>query len=242
MVQKLNKTKKGTPKAEDVAALAKNTRKTAKTAEEDPVSESHPIPRKKLNRRQIAFVEEMAKPKPKSATQAAKDAGYSPKTAGVIATEILQKPYILEAIEKRKAEVAKFANITPETVLGAAVRQATSSIDDCYNAKGYFDIKKARRTGAIHLIKAIRRTPNKYGESVTIEMYAADEARREIAEYLGMKQMPRENEQKLKRTIQAIRDYMQDFPEADIDRVAEVFSRGRGVPKEQILEHLEMVQ
>lgn len=39
-----------------------------------------------------------------NATQAAIRAGYSKKTAGVIATENLQKPYIKEYIEKRMAE------------------------------------------------------------------------------------------------------------------------------------------
>ena len=39
-----------------------------------------------------------------NATQAAIRAGYSVKTAGVIASENLQKPYIAEYIEKRMAE------------------------------------------------------------------------------------------------------------------------------------------
>lgn len=39
-----------------------------------------------------------------NATQAAIRAGYSKKTAGVIGTENLQKPYIKEYIEKRLAE------------------------------------------------------------------------------------------------------------------------------------------
>lgn len=39
-----------------------------------------------------------------NATQAAIRAGYSKKTAGAIATENLQKPYIKEYIEKRMAE------------------------------------------------------------------------------------------------------------------------------------------
>lgn len=39
-----------------------------------------------------------------NATQAAIRAGYSKKTAGVIANENLQKPYIKEYIEKRMAE------------------------------------------------------------------------------------------------------------------------------------------
>ena len=39
-----------------------------------------------------------------NATQAAIRAGYSKKTAGVIAAENLKKPYIAEYIEKRMAE------------------------------------------------------------------------------------------------------------------------------------------
>lgn len=50
-------------------------------------------------------------------TQAAIRAGYSPKTAGVIANENLKKPKIKMEIEKRLADRSKRTGITAERVL-----------------------------------------------------------------------------------------------------------------------------
>ena len=60
---------------------------------------------KKLTRRENAFVEEMAQPKVLSQSQAARDAGYAPKSARQAASKNMTKPYIFEGIEKRKAEI-----------------------------------------------------------------------------------------------------------------------------------------
>ena len=44
-------------------------------------------------------------------------AGYSPKTAGAYATELLKKPKVSRAIQERRAELAEETGITPEWIL-----------------------------------------------------------------------------------------------------------------------------
>lgn len=149
---------------------------------------------KKLSIREVRFVEEMTSPDVKSGTQAAKDAGYSPDSAHAIANENLKKPYIIEAIENRKAEAALFSNITPEQVIGATAQRAFATLDDAFDEHGYFDMDKARETGAVHLIKKISRNPTKYGENVSVEFYPKDSAQDKLGTYLGLEQKPRENE------------------------------------------------
>lgn len=159
-------------------------------------------------------------------------------TARVNAYRLLANTRIQEVIEKRKQEAAKSAKIDNETVIGAAAREAFATIDDVLDGRtGKFSIRKARETGAIHHVKSITRTPNKYGESIRVEMYSAADARRELGDYLGIKQLPRENEQKLKQTIAAIEHYLVEHPEADRGKVINTFAAGRGVPVEPVLEH-----
>lgn len=61
------------------------------------------LPAKKLTAKQKMFIEEYLVDS--NATQAATRAGYSKKTAYSIADEILRKPEVSEAIEKRRAEI-----------------------------------------------------------------------------------------------------------------------------------------
>jgi len=68
-----------------------------------------------MNDKQKRFVIEYCKDE--NGTQAAIRAGYSEKTAGVQACELLKKLNIQEAIEERQDEIATAASITVEAVL-----------------------------------------------------------------------------------------------------------------------------
>ena len=66
-------------------------------------------------------------------TRAAIRAGYSEKTARSIAAENLSKPDIIEALNRRRAELSKTLEVTPERVLKE------------YARIGFADIRKAVR-------------------------------------------------------------------------------------------------
>lgn len=193
----------------------------------------------RLTKRAEDFIEAMADPSVKSQSEAALRAGYSDKSARQEGSRLMTNADIREAIEQRKAELANIAAVKAETIIGAAVVQGLTSIDDCLDVNGRFDISRARRTGAVHRIKSISRTRNKFGESIRFEMYSAESARRELADYLRLKHLPEENRTKLQKTIQALQDYLLDFPDADQERAMKVFARAAALPIDEIRAEFE---
>lgn len=170
---------------------------------------------KKLTLRQERFVEAIVDPETKNQSEAAIIAGFPDASARITASQMLSNPNILARIERRKAEMAEFANVHAGIVFGGTALRATATIDDALDEDGRFDIDKARETGVIHQIKRISRTPNKYGETVAIELYGKDAAQDKLGSYLGLEQMPRVNDQ----TIQALVDaYVAKMIELGIDK------------------------
>lgn len=142
-----------------------------------------------LTKRQNKFVDELLNAETKSLSEAARKAGYSPKRLYETASETVRKSKIQLEIERRKAEMALHCKVTPEMVLGGTVLRATSTIDDCFDDNGNFDIQKARKTGAIHQIKKITKTPNKFGTTVSVELYGKDSAQDKLGNYLGLERL-----------------------------------------------------
>lgn len=197
---------------------------------------------RRFSSRTERFIGKMADPSTKSQAEAAREAGYSAKTAAQAASRMLTNVEIRAAVEKRKLEAADVSTIDPAAVIGLTVLRAMTTIDDCLDENGKFDTQKARHTGAIHLVKSLTRTMGKYGESVRFEMYSASEAQRELGEYLGIKNTPRENEDRLRRTVQALQNYLLDYPNADREKALRVFAHGSGFSVEELVKRLEAVQ
>lgn len=80
-----------------------------------------------LNARQEAFCQSYARKA--NATQAAKDAGYSPKTAYSQGHDLLKKPEILSRIETIQADRFKKLHMTPDETLARLARQARFTLD-----------------------------------------------------------------------------------------------------------------
>ncbi len=68
-----------------------------------------------------------------NATQAAIRAGYSVKTATVIANENLRKPYIQQHIEQRMKVRSERTNITQDQVISELTKIAFSNVTDYVN-------------------------------------------------------------------------------------------------------------
>lgn len=81
-----------------------------------------------MNKRQARFVEEYLIDL--NATQAAIRAGYSEKTAGSQAFDLLKKPEIQEAIAERRKMAAENTAITPESVLLRWWEQANVDVNE----------------------------------------------------------------------------------------------------------------
>lgn len=151
--------------------------------------------KKKLTTQQSKFVEAMANPRTKNQTQAAIAAGCPPNSARVQASKWLTKANISEAVEQRKQRAIRHARITSEEVLGSAVFNMRSSMDDVLDESGSFSLEKARATGAIDIVKKLKETitTDKKGDTkrvLEIELLSPADARKEVADYIGNKKLP----------------------------------------------------
>jgi len=84
---------------------------------------------RELTKLEGGFIDAMADPETKSQTNAAIKAGYSEKSARRIASRLMTKVDIWTAIEIRKAEYLRNANIKTEYILGAAVMNMMVTVD-----------------------------------------------------------------------------------------------------------------
>jgi phage terminase small subunit len=84
-----------------------------------------------------------------NATTAAKRAGYSAKSAYAQGSRLLRNAEVHKLIEERLADLA----MGPKEVLARLSAMASSSLEDFLNDKGQIDLKKARTSGRMHLVK-----------------------------------------------------------------------------------------
>jgi phage terminase small subunit len=113
-----------------------------------------------------------------NASEAARLAGYSPKTAAKIGSENLQKPDIARVIEARLAELKMGA----DEVLTRLADHARGSLKDFVDVNtGEIDLAKAEKAGKLHLLKKYKKTRRYFKgelseESVDIELHDAQAA------------------------------------------------------------------
>lgn len=98
-----------------------------------------------------------------NASEAARQAGYSKKTAGVIGYENLKKPQIRAAIDVRLAEMRMSAN----EVLARLTAQASGSLAPFVQTKGedvWVDLTTDEANANLHLLKEIETERRRYGK------------------------------------------------------------------------------
>lgn len=113
-----------------------------------------------------------------NATEAARRAGYSERTAYSIGWENLRKPEIAAAIQQGLADRAMPA----DEVLARIAEQARGTMDDFLDDAGNIDLSRARERGKLHLVKT--RSVTKEGER--IELYSAQSALDLLAKHHGL--------------------------------------------------------
>jgi hypothetical protein len=120
---------------------------------------------------------------------------------------------IQERVDKRRAEAMARAGIQTDVVIGSLAEIATSSLADVLPDDEF--LQKARALGTDHLIKKLRRTVRTTSGGEKIETYEYElfdrlNALSQLADNLGIKQQPRQND--------ADRDRREDY-EALVERV-----------------------
>lgn len=119
-----------------------------------------------LSAKQRVFVEEYLATW--NATEAARRAGYSEKTARSIGHENLTKPDIADEIKRRIAE----RTMSADEVLVRLAEQARSDYAAYITPNGTVDMARLVRDGKAHLVKAIKETQH----ARNIEFYDAQAA------------------------------------------------------------------
>lgn len=140
---------------------------------------------KQLNIRQQAFIEHYLICW--SATEAAKRAGYSAKTAYAQGSRLLSYAEVKTAIAGRIAELKASA----DEVLLRLTAHSRGSVADFLTEAGDIDLKAARAAGKLHLIKKLKRTTrsdDKDGLFTTteIELYDAQAATVQLGRHHGL--------------------------------------------------------
>jgi phage terminase small subunit len=117
--------------------------------------------------------------------------------ARVNASRLLTNANISAALQVRVQRNLSHAQTSHDEIIGSAVRQMRSSIDDVLNDEGFFDLEKARETGGIDFVKKLKITErvipgiNAKERTCEVEMYSSAEGRRDAANYTGLEKAPR---------------------------------------------------
>ena len=112
-----------------------------------------------MNRKQQIFVDEYLKCW--NASEAARKAGYSKKTAGAIGSENLTKPEILEEIQAR----LKASHMSADEALDLLSAQARGDMAKLMDVSGMgfnLDMQKAQEAGLTKLIKKVKQKTTIY--------------------------------------------------------------------------------
>lgn len=124
-------------------------------------------------RQQKEFVDIYLKNRKKNQTQAAVDAGYSPKSASSQAYQLLQNPIVLEYLEKREKQLEKelkreffFDAIDARRVLSEVVNNPESKDADRINAAKDLLDRAGYKAVDVHEIQA---TVNTNADGLTDE-------------------------------------------------------------------------
>lgn len=139
---------------------------------------------RELNLKQQAFVEYYVMCW--NASEAARRAGYSIKTATAIGWENLRKPEIKAAIAARAGEI----KATTDEVLLRLAAHSRGSIADVLDDEDELSLNAARDAGKLHLVKKVKQTTRTDPEgnrttTFEVELHDAQAATVQLAKILG---------------------------------------------------------
>ncbi len=137
-----------------------------------------------LTPKQYLFVEAYLGAANFNATEAAKLAGYSEKTAYSIGWENLRKPEIVVQIETRLTELT----MPSSEVLRRLTEHARGSLTDVLDDKGKFNLGESKRKGTDRLLKELTVTLDKANQRVSYKykMHDAQSALEKLGRYHGL--------------------------------------------------------
>ncbi len=139
---------------------------------------------KQLSAKQLAFIEHYLMCW--SAGEAAKRAGYSPKTAYAQGPRLLKDAEVSRAVDERLGQLKASA----DEVLMRLTSHSRGSMDDFIKGET-IDLEQARKLGVMHLVKRYKVTTTTDGKDfeqhkVELELYDAQAATVQLGRALGV--------------------------------------------------------
>lgn len=144
-----------------------------------------------------------ARLKGKSKRQAAIAAGFSEESAQEMGKRLSRNVQVRRIVQERISEVKADTNEVL-SLLALHLRADVADVAECIDERGQLDLKKARERGVSRLVKKIkckaiaRRDPAsgvlEYDYLTEYEFHDSQSAARTLADILGIKQLPRENQ------------------------------------------------
>lgn len=198
----------------------------AKKAAKRAKKQSIPAKKKKLLPKQELFVEKYIQ-NGGNGTKAARDAGYkgNANTLNQVAQENLRKPTILGRIRERiEGEAATTDEVL--NLLGDHLRTDIADFEGCFDDEGRLNLKEAKKKGVSRLVKKLRTTTRTISRddgaqerevTTQIEFHDSQSAARTLVEVLGMKQMPRENDEQRKHDEEMAAAIKEEFRRLTMD-------------------------
>lgn len=160
-----------------------------------------------LNPKQIRFAEELAATK-NNGTEAAKNAGYSPKTAAVQASKLLTNPKVRMLADHHLGLVSKQCNIDAMDVLKelaciafANMKDYLTYVNDAITLTDMDDLTR----GQAAAIAEVTSTDTQWGTTVRIKLHPKHPALVDIGRYLRMFDKADEDRPEDTRTLDEIK-------------------------------------
>lgn len=175
----------------------------------------------KLTTKQKKLVVELANPKTKSIAEAGRNAGFAEASVRSTVYGLLNDPFISEQVQKRRQRALAHHQVMPEEVIGSAVFQMRSSMRDVLDDDGSYSFDKACETGAIDLLKKHKETFREIKDNkgitietvktVEVELLSNQDGRKEVANYIGVENMPNPHPSPTDQAIQAFHYLLEMF-------------------------------
>jgi len=159
-----------------------------------------------LSLREQAFIEAYGGSASGNGAAAVREAGYKTKNEDVHSARLLAKARIREAIERRREQLRREADVTAQEVIATLAAQMRGDITEMMDASGQFDLRVVRRKKMGGLIRRIefaslKETRTVKGKRVSttrqvvrrIELVSQQQAAIKLCKMLGLEQKPGEN-------------------------------------------------
>lgn len=147
-----------------------------------------------LTAREIRFIECYLPHR--NGARAAREAGYSEKTADVIAHQLLGKALVLDEIKRRAAIIAKDAEFSAKEAINRLAYISRGNIKSFIDSDGFISIERFSELPdeITYSVESIQVIDTEYGKTIKFKLCDKIDAIKTLIELLGYDKQPGESD------------------------------------------------